>query len=96
MITGDHLQLCFWRITGGTGGSVLHHHPTNEQLGIIVRGALDFRIGDPDDDQRVVARPGDVYLANANIWHGDSIFIGDDEFDECGSSTCSPRPARAT
>ncbi len=49
MITGEHLQLCFWRIDGGATGSFLHHHTDNEQLGIIVRGALDFRIGDPDD-----------------------------------------------
>ena len=25
---------------------------------------------------------GDVYLANENVWHGDSNFIGDDELDE--------------
>ena len=63
VITGDHLQLCFWRIKGGATGSFLHHHPDNEQLGIIVRGALDFRIGEPDDDRRTVLNEGDVYLA---------------------------------
>ena len=82
VILGDQLELWFWRITGGTGGSVLHHHPENEQIGIIVRGQLDFRIGDPDDQSRVTLRPGDVYLANANVWHGDSNFIGDDELNE--------------
>ena len=48
----DHrrlLQLCFWRIAGGATGSFLHHHVDQEQLGIIVRGKLDFRIGEPDD-----------------------------------------------
>ena len=42
-------QLWFWRIDGGAEGSFLHHHADNEQLGIIMRGALDFRIGEPDD-----------------------------------------------
>jgi gentisate 1,2-dioxygenase len=83
IITGDRLQLCFWRIAGGADGSFLHRHEGNEQLGIIVRGALDFRIGDPDDESRVVLRAGDVYLAPELVWHGDSLFIGDDEYDEC-------------
>jgi quercetin dioxygenase-like cupin family protein len=83
IITGDHLQLIFWRITGGATGSFLHHHTEHEQLGIVVRGGLDFRIGDPDDDRRVVLGEGDVYLAPMDVWHGDSIFIGDDEFGEC-------------
>ena len=83
VITGAQLQLCFWRIAGGATGSYLHRHGEHEQLGIIARGALDFRIGDPEDDRRVVLREGDVYLAPTNVWHGDSVFIGDDEFDEC-------------
>ena len=83
IINGENLQLCFWRIAGGAEGSFLHAHEQNEQLGIIMRGALDFRIGDADDERRTVLRAGDVYLAPTNIWHGDSIFIGDDEYDEC-------------
>jgi quercetin dioxygenase-like cupin family protein len=82
VVLGEHLELWFWRITGGTGGSVLHHHVENEQIGIIMRGALDFRIGDPDDATRTVLNVGDVYLANPNVWHGDSNFIGDDEMNE--------------
>ncbi len=83
IINGENLQLCFWRIAGGAEGSFLHAHDQNEQLGIIMRGALDFRIGDAADQRRTVLRAGDVYLAPTNIWHGDSIFIGDDEYDEC-------------
>ncbi|HWL45846.1 MAG TPA: cupin domain-containing protein [Ilumatobacter sp.] len=83
VITGDQLQLCFWRIAGGSGGSFLHHHEAHEQLGIIARGALDFRIGSPDDETRTVLRAGDVYLAPVSIWHGDSVFIGDEEYGEC-------------
>lgn len=84
VITGDKLQLCFWRIKGGSSGSVLHKHDHHEQLGIIVKGGLDFRCGtDPDDQRRKVLGPGDSYLAYQGIWHGDSIFIGDEEHDEC-------------
>jgi mannose-6-phosphate isomerase-like protein (cupin superfamily) len=83
VITGERLQLCFWRITGGATGSVMHRHDEHEQLGIIVRGALDFRIGDHDDPRRVVLNEGDVYLAPVSVWHGDSVFVGDDEYGEC-------------
>ncbi len=87
VVTGDDLQLCFWRIAGGTPGSFLHNHDHNEQLGVIIRGALDFRIGDenapPGEQERVTLREGDSYLAYKGVWHGDSVFVGDDEYDEC-------------
>jgi len=83
VITGDQLQLCFWRITGGSTGSYLHHHTDNEQLGIIVRGQLDFRIGQPENKDRVVLSAGDCYLVPQHVWHGDSVFIGDEEYGEC-------------
>ena len=38
--------------------SFLHHHADNEQLGIIMRGALDFRIGDPTTSARTVLNDG--------------------------------------
>ena len=82
IIIGDELELWFWRIDGGAEGSFLHRHEANEQLGIIMRGALDFRIGEEEDDTRRVLNPGDVYLAPRSVWHGDSVFIGDDEFNE--------------
>jgi mannose-6-phosphate isomerase-like protein (cupin superfamily) len=83
VITGEHLQLCFWRIEGGASGSFMHKHDGNEQLGIIARGGLDFRIGDQDDDERIVLGENDCYLAPQSVWHGDSIFVGDDEYGEC-------------
>lgn len=82
VITGDGMQLWFWRIRGGSTGSIMHRHVDNEQLGIIVRGKLDFRIGDKDDERRVVLGSGEVYLAPKSVWHGDSVFIGDDELNE--------------
>lgn len=83
VITGDNLQLCFWRIKGGATGSLLHKHDDHEQLGVIVRGALDFRIGDDDPSERVVISEHEAYLAAQGVLHGDSVFIGDDEYDEC-------------
>jgi hypothetical protein len=84
VISGEHLQLCFWRIDGGASGSFLHKHDENEQLGIIVRGSLDFRISeDENDSQRKVITQNQVYLAPKGVWHGDSVFVGDDEYDEC-------------
>ena len=82
IIVGDNLELWFWRITGGGDGSFLHNHEFNEQLGIIMRGSLDFRIGEADDQSRKVLGPGDVYLAPPSVWHGESVFIGDDELNE--------------
>lgn len=84
VITGEHLQLCFWRIDGGASGSFMHKHDDHEQLGIVVRGALDFRIStDEDDPRRDRIGPNEFYLAHPGIWHGDSNFIGDDEYGEC-------------
>jgi hypothetical protein len=83
VITGDNLQLCFWRIKGGSTGSFLHRHEDHEQLGVIVRGSLDFRIGDEQSEDRVVLGQNEVYLARPGVWHGDSLFIGDEEYDEC-------------
>jgi hypothetical protein len=82
IIVGDHLELWFWRIKGGAEGSFLHNHDVNEQLGIIMRGTLDFRIGAADDMSRKVLNAGDFYLAPPAVWHGDSIFIGDAEYGE--------------
>jgi len=84
VITGDALQLVFWRIAGGSTGSFLHHHAENEQLGVVIRGKLDFRIGeDPGAEERIVLNAGEAYLAPKSVWHGDSVFIGDDEYGEC-------------
>jgi len=51
---------------------------------MVMRGKLDFRIGDnPGSDERVVLDTGEAYLAPRSVWHGDSVFIGDDEYGEC-------------
>lgn len=84
VLTGDNLQLCFWRIAGGSTGSFLHKHDEHEQLGVIVRGALDFRIdGDESNEERQVVGEHQAYLAPPGVWHGDSVFVGDDELNEC-------------
>lgn len=84
VLTGEHLQLCFWRIAGGSTGSFLHKHDEHEQLGVIVRGALDFRIdGDENTSERQLVGEHQAYLAPPGVWHGDSIFVGDEELNEC-------------
>ena len=83
VITGDNLQLCFWRIAGGAEGSFMHKHDDHEQLGIIARGKLDFRIGAEDEAERTVLEENECYLAPRGVWHGDSVFVGDDDYDEC-------------
>lgn len=84
VISGDHMEAWFWRIAGGATGSFLHRHDHSEQFGIIVRGALDFRINDdPADERRVVLQAGEIYLAPIGLPHGDSKFVGDGEYDEC-------------
>ena len=82
IVVGHHLELWFWRIKGGAEGSILHNHDANEQLGIVMRVTLDFRIGAADDTTRRVLAAGDLYLAPASVWHGDSVFVGDDELGE--------------
>ena len=82
IVVGQNLEMWFWRIKGGAQGSILHQHDINEQLGIIMRGTLDFRIGTHDNDRRSVLSAGDSYLAPPGVWHGDSVFIGDDDYDE--------------
>src|SRR5258706_14473462 len=68
VITGEHLQLVFWRIKGGSTGSVLHHHVANEQLGIVVRGRLNFRISeDKDAEDRIELGPGEEYLGPIGV-----------------------------
>jgi len=98
VVVGDHLELWFWRIKGGAEGSFMHQHDVNEQLGIIMRGTLDFRIGEPEDATRRVLSAGDVYVAPPTVWHGDSVFVGDDELGEVWilDIFSPPRTAKAT
>ena len=96
VITGDLLQLCFWRIDGGATGSFLHHHVDNEQLGIIVRGKLDFRIGEPDDRNPRGARPGrGVPGAACGVARRQRVHRRRRVRRGAGSSTCS-RPRERT
>ena len=83
VIIGEHLQLWFWRIKGGADRIVpaqprrqrtaRHHHARRARL-------PHRRAGGPGPARCCSA--GDIYLAPTSVWHGDSIFIGDDEYDE--------------
>ena len=96
IIVGDHLELWFWRITGGAEGSFLHNHDVNEQLGIIMRGSLDFRIGEPDDQTRKLLHAGDFYLAPPRCGMATASSSATTNSARSGSSTSSPRRARPT
>ena len=47
-----------------------------------MRGTLDFRIGDAEDRHAQGAQRRRRLPRPRSIWHGDSNFIGDDEYDE--------------
>ena len=80
ILTGDDMMIALWRIKDGAGPTPYDNHPDNEQFGIILRGALDFRI---NSGERHVLRPGDVYWAPRGCDHGDSRFVGDPQTGEC-------------
>ena len=83
VITGESIQLCFWRIKASAEGSFMHKHDDHEQLGIVAKGRLDFRIGEKDGTKRSVLGANECYLAPRGVWHGDSVFVGDEEYGEC-------------
>lgn len=83
IVTGQQLQLCLWRIRADATGSVLHRHPDHEQAGIVVRGGLTIRIGDPETAPRATLGVGEMYVVPPGVWHGDSVFLGDADTDEC-------------
>jgi hypothetical protein len=74
VLNGDGISLCFWRIEESAGPTPYRGHPENEQFGLIIRGALDFRLGSPARRQ---LGPGDIYYVPRNLPHGDSKFLGD-------------------
>ena len=41
------------------------------------------RLSNPTESERITLGVNELYLANRGVWHGDSVFIGDDEYDEC-------------
>ena len=49
-----------------------------------MRGKLDFRIGDARRPTSVsCSTPARSTSRRRRVWHGDSVFIGDDEYGEC-------------
>ena len=46
-------------------------------------GQLFTILAKRDTAERTVLGEGDVYIAERGIWHGDSIFHGDEEVGEC-------------
>ena len=92
IITGEHLQLWFWRIAGGATGSFLHHHDAERAARHhhARRARLPHRRPRRPDARACCARATST-SPRRGVWHGDSVFIGDDEYGE----VLDPRRLRA-
>ena len=65
VITGEHLQLCFWRIKGGATGSFLHKHDDHESVATLISGRMLNRIG----DEEFISEPGSVWRHPPGVVH---------------------------
>jgi len=63
MVTGERLTLAVVELD--PGAVVAEHQHENEQLGLLLQGSMDFRIG----DERRELRPGDVWTIPSNTPH---------------------------
>lgn len=60
---GEHLMLSFLEME--EGAEVAEHSHPHEQAGLVLEGALRFRIG----DEEKVAGPGDAFIIPPNVVH---------------------------
>ena len=93
IVNGDGMQLCFWRISGGAKGSFMHNHEEHEQLGIVIRGGLELRIGDSDTGERRVLGPGTSISPRGGSGTGTASLLAMKSMGSAGSLTSSPHPA---
>ncbi|MEZ5296261.1 MAG: hypothetical protein R2697_08325 [Ilumatobacteraceae bacterium] len=83
IINGDDPQPCFWRIKGGAEDRSSTTTTTTSSSASSCAAHSTSGSATPTTSAAPV-RAGDVYLAaSRSVDHGDSIFVGDDEFDEC-------------
>ncbi|MBI2460557.1 MAG: cupin domain-containing protein [Candidatus Rokubacteria bacterium] len=64
MVTGERLSFVLWRFAAGLHVPA-HRHP-NEQIAYMIRGKMEFRLG---DERRTLSRPGEILLVPANVEH---------------------------
>ena len=85
VITGEHLQLCFWRIDGGATG-LLPAPPHRQRAARHRRARRSSTSGSATTTTTRSASCSARATSTSrrrDVWHGDSVFIGDDEYDEC-------------
>jgi quercetin dioxygenase-like cupin family protein len=67
-VQGEHITLALLELE--PGGDVPEHSHVNEQVGILVEGAVSFRIGDESAD----VEPGGMWVIPPNVPH--SVTVG--------------------
>lgn len=72
VISGDQGTLVYWRISAGAHAAA-HRHP-HEQFVWMIKGAMDFRIG----DGRRTMKPGDIAVVPGRVEH-EAYFLEDTE-----------------
>lgn len=63
-ISGDNISVSFLEFPSGSGIPP-HRHPTNEQIGIVEDGELQYTIG----DHTMICRKGMAFLVPPNTLH---------------------------
>lgn len=71
---GDGLTLVRWEFAPGTPRTGIHVHADHEQMGIVLTGRVEMRIG----DEVVRLGAGDVFRCPRNVPHGGTLVLGDE------------------
>jgi quercetin dioxygenase-like cupin family protein len=66
LITGERVMLAYVNLTKGCVVPRHQHH--HEQVSYVLSGALHFRLGEDESEDRVV-RGGEVIHFPSNVWH---------------------------
>ncbi len=82
-VYGERIMMSFVELDAGA--VVPQHSHEHEQMGYVISGELDFRIG----DEQKICRTGDSYLAPSNVIHG--VKVSDDGPAKVLDIFCPPR-----
>lgn len=64
MVTGEKMMFVLWHFAAGL--HVPAHRHANEQFAYMIRGKMEFRLG---DERRTVTEPGEILLVPGNVEH---------------------------
>lgn len=64
MVTGEKMMFVLWHFAAGL--HVPPHRHANEQFAYMIRGKMEFRLG---DERRTVTAPGEILLVPGNVEH---------------------------